>query len=535
MNSVWRIAFGDYDLAVDRRGLTYSLTETKTGTVWADGLPVGWVELEERESGTRTRYDFGQAKVVSVSEKSGPQGKRLLLGLDLLGIPIDLYFICSQREVQLTVEATRDTRTHLVQDVGLFPGLVSVRDDGASYLVIPHGEGAMLHAADAPKEPTLLRIWDAVDGVTMPFVGAVRCANGDVRQAQSALALITDSAYGRFMLRRVDDGGVALDTEYERDPERRRLDVRLIVLPETNHVAVARAYRDKIIGERNHVTLRRKMRERSSLGDMIGSAFVFGEPEEMPSVPEHAVFITGDRTGPELYANLARTPLADVEEDGGNRWDNLEGRMNTLRGAATSHPLVGSEGSCDWSSVECDYWCGVLGVFDEQPRTAFLPLYEVVYRDSVVAPGQIEWEMDFARLRLLRTILALSPPWYVPPFINATLVERTYAVLGYLHRLTFPAFLTVHRFLTPDLKVEEGVYSDKTRVVINQSETEAWEGDDLHLPPLGFYVRHAQMEAHDALRVRERTFETRVWRIVRSQDGQPLETSGDVLRQEFPV
>jgi hypothetical protein len=107
--------------------------------------------------------------------------------------------------------------------------------------------------------------------------------------------------------------------------------------------------------------------------------------------------------------------------------------------------------------------------------------------------------------------------------------------LGPLHRLTFAAFLTAHRFLTPDFLVEEAVYSDKTRVVINQSESETYNGEDLTLLPLGFYVRHAQMEAHDALRVGDRTFATRAWRIVRAQDGKPLEESEDVLRQEFQV
>jgi hypothetical protein len=107
--------------------------------------------------------------------------------------------------------------------------------------------------------------------------------------------------------------------------------------------------------------------------------------------------------------------------------------------------------------------------------------------------------------------------------------------LGPLHRLAFAAFLTAHRFLTPDYLVEEAVYSDKTRVVINQSETETYESEDLTLPPLGFYVRHAQMEAHDALRVGDRTFAPRAWRIARSQDGKPLEQSEDVLPQEFPV
>jgi hypothetical protein len=114
-------------------------------------------------------------------------------------------------------------------------------------------------------------------------------------------------------------------------------------------------------------------------------------------------------------------------------------------------------------------------------------------------------------------------------------VRRTYAVLGPLHRLCFPAFLTEHRFLTSDLAVEEARYSNGARVLVNRRGVEAFENDELALPPLGFLAEHAEMTAHDALRVRGESFPSRAWRVVCSRDGKPLAESADVERREFPV
>lgn len=108
-------------------------------------------------------------------------------------------------------------------------------------------------------------------------------------------------------------------------------------------------------------------------------------------------------------------------------------------------------------------------------------------------------------------------------------------ILCTLHALTFPAFLTAHAFLTPNFLVEEAFYSDKTYVLINQSETEAYDAGEFLLPPGGFYVRHPQFEAHDALRVGTIEFPKRAWRVRRSLDGKPLEQSEQIEEREFLV
>jgi hypothetical protein len=271
-NTLWQIAFGDYDFALDRRALTYSLTDTKTGTVWASDLSVGWLELENRETGERIRHTFADMKLVSLSEKSGQQGKRILLGLDCQSVPVDLYFICSQKEIQLTVEASRDTRTHRVQDVCLLPASSRSRMMAFSYLVIPHYEGDLVHAADSPRYEVNFPIWSIESDVKMPFIGAVR--NRTYNEPISALALITDSSYGAFHLSRQQDGSASMKTRYTRDPERRRLDIRLLVLPEQSYISVARAYRNKIIIDRSHVTLRQKIRKSRRLRSCLEQLFV---------------------------------------------------------------------------------------------------------------------------------------------------------------------------------------------------------------------------------------------------------------------
>ena len=547
-NTLWQIAFGDYDFALDRRALTYSLTDTKTGTVWADSLSVGWLELENQETSERTRHTFAQMKLVSLSEKSGQQGKRILLGLDCSGIPVDLYFICSQKEIQLTVEASRDTRTHNVQEICLLPGLVSVPDDGLSYLVIPHRDGVILCATDVASEETTLQIWDANNGVTMPFIGAVK--NRTFNKPISALALITDSAYGAFHLARHDDGTASLDTHYSRDSERRRLDIRLVVLPEQNYVGVARAYRNKIIIDRNHVTLRQKMRERPALDLAIGAAYIIERNETLSSQLQ-AIGIDRQIRICDEENQEANTVFLEMLPNLKNtdRWDFLEAEANRLSARAKKSSLVGVNKKADWAAILVDVWRP--GFASNPLKTAAsVPIEQVIYHDSVVAPVGL-WSSTAPLIHkvwwFLGAVLRIAPPLYGhrERFLDPSqddfaiqyqeYIRRTYAVLEPLHRLSFAAFLSEHRFLTPDFKVEEARYTNGAYILINQSETDSYDNERVTLPPLGFYVEHPQMVAHDALRVGEEQFPTRACRITRSQDGKSLAESADMLRQEFLV
>lgn len=583
-NTFFAIAFGDYDLVLDRETLSYRLTETKTGTIWAENLPLGSVTLEERATGELATHDFGAATLFSISEKAGAQGKEILFGLDCAGVPVDVYVSCSEREIKLTVEANRDTKTHRVHSFALLPGLCRAPDDGASYLVLPRGEGALVFARDLPLsggEVLSLPVWDACAGLTMPFAGAVR----ETGETRSALALVTDSAYATLNLAR-DGSGAAADLTFARDPERRRLEVRIVALPGADHVGVARTYREKVIADRQHVLLRRKSRERPVLDFLLGGGALvtFGASADVRRIAddlknalgvERAVclfdakrvfqvadalsvlgYVVGlsqtllSRDGlPEagntdhalLLPGLASDALEDDFAARQARWDDLDRRTQTFARAREHAALVGSNGGCDWAAPVCDFFLDVPADPDETsaPFTP-VPLYAAVYHDSVVTFGSAPLTPAAPR-RFLRALLALSPPFFHLADAGGgglrDYVRRAHAVLGPLYRLTFPAFLTGHRFLTPDCLVEETRWSNGARVIINQREDALFRMNDadelITLPPLGFLAEHAQMIAHNALVYKGKAFSECAWRVARSRDDKPLSESGDVLRQEF--
>ncbi|MBB6048585.1 hypothetical protein [Armatimonas rosea] len=592
MNTLFRIAFGDYEFVLDRTSLTYSLTETVTKTVWGTGLSLGWIELKERETGAITRTDFGDCKLISIAEKMGAAGKRILLGLDAPGgVPVDIYVICGPKEIQLTVEASRDSKTHLLERVGLLPGLCHAEQGG--YLVLPLGEGTLLYPERYLPIETPQYEWDRMDqlpvweSLTMPFLGAV--------QPESALALLTDSAYAVGELGKSAMGSVSASWTYRRDPERRRLDIRIVPIPAGDYVAIARAYREKLIAERNHMTLRKKIREAPEKEYLIGSSFIkvntAGDSlEDFPAylnilktelgldrallnlvfnryheVPENLVVDAFSIAREQNYKTVFRPvgkddELITVEESkarfGGevaflsmrwreyqsapSRWNFIEQNMQELENLKQHAQLIVQPDRWEWLAIAADFtvdsWRDDRGIYRVLQN---VPLISVIYRDSVV---QFSGCNHIYVQLFLSALLRLNPPSFALPTGITEGAEEMIAalrpcamILCILHALTFPAFLTSHTFLTPNFLVEEALYSDKTRVVINQSETESYETDDLLLPPGGFYVRHPQLEAHDALRVGAVEFPQRAWRVRRSLDGKPLEQSEQVEEREFEV
>lgn len=568
MNALWTVTYSNYEFSIDRKSRLYGLVETKTGTVWADGLSLGWVELRDRTTNAVTRHDFGTARAFSISEKAGAQGKRILLGLDVEGVPLDIYLICSEREIQIVLESNRDSKTHTVEGFGLLPGLCSVPDDGVSHLVIPGAEGGLVFGetefADGP-------IWDAYSGLLMPFVGAVRIT-ADTR---SAVAIITDSVYGAFHAQELGDHSTA-DTypHFSRDPERRRLDVRLIPLPNGDHISIARTYREKIISDGNHVTLRAKVRERPAISDLFGVAWIYlppiaaasaeawihrlrddwkmaraicaltrpeGEPVLEPSpelTQQRGDLCTALHTagflvcgGEDSINGIGVAPRADAlclaspsefprRPQHDSLWDELDHLLNVIVQSQKTYALVGGAGVGDWSAIALDFWLFTMRPRLKPGRVVPVPLLETVYHDSVVMPFYLSAN-DIQTF--LSALICLAPPVYgwAKGSLDTSYVRRTYAILGTLHEHTTSAFLTAHRFLTSDFLVEEAIYSDKTRIVINRSATASYETDEFSLPPLGFYVRHAQLVAHNALQVGDVTFYKRAWRIYQNGATEP--------------
>jgi hypothetical protein len=586
MNSLWTITYGNYELAVDRRILTYRLTETTTNTVWADALSLGWMDIKDRATGEISRHSFGAMKIFSVSEKAGPQGKRILFGLDCEGVPVDIYLICSEREIQMVVESNRDSKTHTMEGFGLCPGLCSV-PDGGSYLVIPNQDGAIVKPEDAPTEPLNLPIWSCYSGVTMPFVGGVR----QTPPGTSLLTLITDSAYGSFTLKRQSDATAGLDTQYTRDPERRRLDLRVILQSEGNYITIARNYREKIISDRNHVTLRQKMKDRPDVTNLVNSIFhSISHWEDNDSLialvrrlsklhpPEQSLVVMplSEKAGDSAEDHVRwRLQIEDMgfqlqlylftgELDGDrnnaspNVWESMGECLEETAKVQASGTFVVMDSIAEWGLFATSTGLypsrsapfSTLDLHGRVPCQS-VPLLSTVYHDCLnwyhrVGSNSRSVVVVYPShdvLRFLNALLVLASPHFLldEPIDKAQAdsqwseLERIVAILTPLHALCFSAFLVAHRFLTPDCQVEEAIYSDKTRIIINQSETETYESDDLILPPLGFYVRHRQMEAFDALRVGEQVYGARAWRIARSRDGKPLEQSEDILRQEFAI
>lgn len=434
-NTVFAVQFGPYDLRLDRTDLTFTLTETATGTVWGTGLPVGWLELA-----SQGRVDFGACRLVSLSEKSGATGKRILFGLEAPGgVPVDVYFTCGPKQIQLTVEASRDTRDARVVRVGLLPGLVASGPDGE--LVLPLGLGGVLAAGASETEAAQPSCGDVVldtaapasdNGLFAAFVGAVRPA---VSGRSSGLCVLHDSCYGAARVARDADGWTA-SWEFDADPERRRLDLRVIVIPDADVVSVARAFRDHRVAERGHVTLRQKGRERPGAIERI----LAGE-----SAP---VFDS------EMDFDAARS-----------RWEALDNVQDLVRELSTDTdlPLV-SRFPGEWTAAWVDGWPALEpesrasgnAIFGDAWRS--FPLLATVWRDAVAVPVRVGDADDF-----VDALRGLAPA--------ASGSAQTWAGwLNGLYRATFPAFLVGHRMLGQNQACEEWVWSNRTRVWVNRGQ-----------------------------------------------------------------
>jgi hypothetical protein len=480
VNATFRIAFGNYELSLDRKALTYSLTETVTNTSWATDLSVGWIELKALETEQIVRHAFGDCKIISVSEKMSGTGKRILLGLDTPeGVPVDIYFTCAEKEIQLTVEASRDTKTHELYRICLLPGLCSAPDDGASHYVLPICDGVIIFPSEIADRSDNFSLWNWIrGGLTMPFMGAVR--------ESSALVLITDSVYASVQLSQS-----SCDWEYSRDPERRRLEIRLALIPQGNHVAIAQAYREKLVNERAHITLRKKIRERPNLQKIISSSY---DPSKK-----------------------CEDFFEDISKKTQNRWEIIEKFSEWLQ---------------EQKEIRCMVWRGdwVAPFIDARYVDFFsrfhrrVPLASVVHRDSVapLISLSLDDEMFPFKDKYLRSLISMERPtnsenaWVIDELREA--LQKTIKkekILMNLYDMTFAAFLKEHRFLTSDFLVEEAVYTDKTYIIANFSKESSYETEEFLLPPLGFFVKHSQLTAHDALRVGDEEFATRAWRVRR--------------------
>ncbi len=487
-------------------------------------------------------------------------GKRILLGLDTPEqIPVDIYFTCAEKEIQLTVEASRDSKTHELYRICLLPGLCG----GVTKYVLPIGEGALIFPENLSAEPTALPVWQHT-GLSMPFIGGIKESPGPNHpqrvpgeKESSALALITDSAYASAQLSKN-----SCDWIYERDPECRRLEIRLFFISNGDHISIARVYRDKLVSERAHVILRKKIRENPEWENLLGSIFVkfdgteFEKALRFPDNPKKLFIFTfheSHKPDWELYKSVVDKittnedfisahsikenselvidknkvfGFAYTTDKNESRWDVIE---KTIEGVKKENKIGDINQEYLFSELKMiAYDSGGISKLGFQE----IPLFSVVYHDSVICYKGIT---SVFKASFLPALLTLSCP-RVFGHVDDEYFEidlKISQLLSDLHKLTFSAFLKEHQFLTDDFQVQEAIYTDGTRVVVNFSDSKSYEAKDFLLPPLGFFVKHSQLTAHDALRVGEEEFSTRAWRTLRSLDGKPLLESENIERREF--
>jgi hypothetical protein len=113
-------------------------------------------------------------------------------------------------------------------------------------------------------------------------------------------------------------------------------------------------------------------------------------------------------------------------------------------------------------------------------------------------------------------------------------VKNTYEILSPLHELTARMQMTAFEFLTPDQKVTKTVGEGSGRVdtIVNESPSPfSWKcrtGGDVVLPPQGFVIDSPTFAAFRALKWNGVDYKTAPLFTIRSNDGQPIETSQSV-------
>ncbi len=245
--------------------------------------------------------------------------------------------------------------------------------------------------------------------------------------------------------------------------------------------------------------------------------------------------------------------------------------------------VFGSECGREWAIPHSDFFEGLTGVSGDSYHDANLtpklgatvvPLFELVYRDTIAMYGKYEYDPHRAAAYVLNHISlgrplnyhAIPQHLYWKSGVDAAMsnsasasekdpalftradngwaagmhsmdrfVKNTYEVLSPLNEITARVPMTGHAFLTPDRKVQRTMFGQgKTAVIVivNMGDTDyachSRVGGKLSLPPNGFLIDSPSFAAFYARDWNGRTYEVPTLFTLRSLDARPLDKSRKV-------
>jgi hypothetical protein len=245
--------------------------------------------------------------------------------------------------------------------------------------------------------------------------------------------------------------------------------------------------------------------------------------------------------------------------------------------------VFGSECGREWAIPHSDFFEGLTGVSGDYYHNTNLttklgatvvPLFELVYRDTIAMYGKYEYDPHKAAAYVLNHISLGRPLNYhsIPEhlywksaldaatpdpapasgkdpalFTRADngwaagmhsmdrFVKNTYEVLSPLNELTSRVPMTGHVFLTPDRKVQRTTFGqgrDAVIVVVNAGDADyacdSRAGGKLRLPPNGFLIDSPSFAAFYARDCNGVVYETPTLFTLRSLDSRPLRNSRKV-------
>jgi hypothetical protein len=223
--------------------------------------------------------------------------------------------------------------------------------------------------------------------------------------------------------------------------------------------------------------------------------------------------------------------------------------------------LFGSEEGREWGVAHTDYFEGLMSHKtrwqQQRPNDDIIvPLFEIVYGDAI---PMYTHQSDRPRVDnptyILDHVLYAEMPVYQfgnhrywtearqqrptdesraifargDRFNNVTdrFIKNTYEVLSPLGRVTALLPMTDHRFLTPDRKVESTRFGNDVNITVNYGEAD-YSTPRAVLPQYGFIVESPALVAFYARSYGELKYSDPALFVIRSMDGKPLASSGQV-------